>query len=485
MTDLLTDAQLRTFVKPRNRAATDEELSIFRAVMERTGLSPLSNQLYTIFRTSHGVEKMSVQATIDGFRSIADATGTYLGGSAPQWCDAQGKWYDLWPFDGHPLAARVTVRKAVGAHVGETTTVAHYKEYAPTGSAAQMWERMPSLMLAKVAEALALRRAFPQQLGGLYTGEEMAQAGTVAAPTVTEAKGDPAPARPQPEPLPDETFAALKAAAKGLNWAAIKLAYESLGIRSPDRFVDVFTDLTALEARDLEEALLERQRHALEPTDVPVSDAELAPAPSDPELDKLADEVFGAEPSQEDDVATALGGDPPAKSSSEATTAKSDASVVSVDSLPEQGSRGSGDSETAIGALADAAPAEPAPLVPLPEGSAPIDATLGAAQRAAGGKPLDTVDMALLLEEHDWRLLDLLIAGNTAKACAANLSTSVEEVRAHCARIKATLAVGTIVEVVMLAKSMKMPDAETQDANEAEGAGADPDIRPDDETPGA
>ena len=271
----MTDtALLRTFVKPRRRAATDEELMLFEATCQRTGLDPLARQVYAQFRSNSttGEEEMAIQATIDGFRVVAERSGDYLGGDAPQWCGQDGQWTDVWTADGHPVAARITIHKSLGGQVGSTTVVAHWKEYAPTGAAAQMWTKMPALMLAKVAEALALRRAFPMVLSGLYTAEEMAQAIPAGE---SERIPDPlAPTEPEVVTPPDVVLA-LKAVCREakFNWAVIKECYERAEMTPPYAFADVFTGLDPDQAQALLTALKDR---AIEfQTDVPYPAAEV------------------------------------------------------------------------------------------------------------------------------------------------------------------------------------------------------------------
>ena len=70
----------------------------------------------------------------------------------------------------------------VAGVVGNFTATARWSEYYPGKSQGFMWDKMPHTMLGKCAEALALRKAFPSQLSGLYTGDEMAQAGKDGIP---------------------------------------------------------------------------------------------------------------------------------------------------------------------------------------------------------------------------------------------------------------------------------------------------------------
>jgi hypothetical protein len=79
--------------------------------------------------------------------------------------------------DGHGLAASVSVYRMTQGQRFAYTATARWSEYCPPSGQDHMWQKMPHTMLAKCAEALALRKAFPRQLAGLYASEEMEQAG--------------------------------------------------------------------------------------------------------------------------------------------------------------------------------------------------------------------------------------------------------------------------------------------------------------------
>jgi phage recombination protein Bet len=154
------------------KGATDDELALFLHACKRTGLDPFMKQIHAIKRYSaaEGRETMAIQTGIDGYRLVAERTGKYAGSDEPLF-EENGS--------GHPVKATVTVWKIVEGQRFPFTASARWDEYVQKkkdGAVTSFWQRMPYGQLGKCAESLALRKAFPAELSGVYTHEEMMQA---------------------------------------------------------------------------------------------------------------------------------------------------------------------------------------------------------------------------------------------------------------------------------------------------------------------
>jgi phage recombination protein Bet len=157
-----TPEELNLIKQTVAKDSTDQELSLFLYTAGLRGLNPLTRQIHFVKRGGQG----TIQTGIDGFRLIAQRTGKYAPGSQPTVFEYDSK--------GNLLRATVYGMKIMNGQAFEFSATAKYSEYRVDSN--QIWRKMPETMLEKCAEAKMLRRGFPEELSGLYTDEEMAQA---------------------------------------------------------------------------------------------------------------------------------------------------------------------------------------------------------------------------------------------------------------------------------------------------------------------
>lgn len=176
----LTPAQVGLLHRTLCIGASEDDVSLFAGICQRTGLDPFARQICMVMRDPQngGHEEPAIMVTVDGFRLIAERTNQYLGQKPHQWCGEDGVWKDVWLEEKPPVAARVGVMRK--GFTEPLYAVAKWSTYAQTyynndtglWEYTHAWTSMMDLMLSKCAECLALRRAFPNDLGGLYSVEE-------------------------------------------------------------------------------------------------------------------------------------------------------------------------------------------------------------------------------------------------------------------------------------------------------------------------
>jgi len=204
ITDRFRPAQV-ALIQRMNPDCSPDEFNVFLSVATSLGLDPLRKQIYAFVYSKDNPEKrrMSLVVGIDGFRAIAARTGDYRpDDKAPRLTyDERAVNPDTNPLG--LISAEVSVYKRVAGDWWPVTAIAHWDEMAPLVESGDWetnangkrffkgngkwhldpkkdtWRKMGRLMLAKCAEAAAIRRGWPEDLSAVYADEELDRAKTI------------------------------------------------------------------------------------------------------------------------------------------------------------------------------------------------------------------------------------------------------------------------------------------------------------------
>ena len=159
-----------------------ENFALFCHVARVRHLDPLQRQIHAVMRKTWNkdlnggrggyTESMTIQTGIDGYRAIANRTKLYMPSEKQAVIEDAGT-------ENMRITMHVKKYHPESGSWHEFSATAWYREFVQTRKDGDkivpnaMWEKMPVNQLTKCAEALALRKGWPEELGGIYVDEEM------------------------------------------------------------------------------------------------------------------------------------------------------------------------------------------------------------------------------------------------------------------------------------------------------------------------
>jgi len=170
-----TREQIELIKRTVAKDATDDELKLFLYQARKYGLDPLMKEIvFTKFKLKDGTEKESIITTRDGYLKIAQSHPDFQGIISFTVCEG-----DQFEIDAASYQIKHVFGAKRGKIIGAWARVDRkgYKPfiaYVPFDEYNQnttTWQKYPSAMIQKVAEAFALKRAF--NISGLVTREEL------------------------------------------------------------------------------------------------------------------------------------------------------------------------------------------------------------------------------------------------------------------------------------------------------------------------
>lgn len=208
----LSEAQWRTLTGSLYPGARPESVLMVVDYCAARKLDPLKKPCHIVPMRVGEAWRDVIMPGIYELRTTAQRTGQYLGHSVPDYGPVEEQagvaapaWCAMTIYRLHPTAGRI-----------EFPVRTYFRECVQTkkdGRANDRWSRAPIQMLTKVCEAAGLREAFPDELGGEMTAEEMDGAPPIVEPTppvrpAQRKSEQAATAPPVPPPVIDAEVAA-------------------------------------------------------------------------------------------------------------------------------------------------------------------------------------------------------------------------------------------------------------------------------------